>query len=126
MRIHVIASPPKMADSLLGEVTSPRKRDSNFKVCHNRCIPASLRQFDRNRIAASHLFKYITTASGLTNAMHRGGGGGGGSFFACVHSSTHTGRIIFKLVVTPGFGRLCGLRGYRMMFNVVVCVCNDV
>jgi hypothetical protein len=28
MRIHVIASPPKMADSLLlGEMTSPRKRD---------------------------------------------------------------------------------------------------
>ena len=32
MRIQVIASPPKMADSLLlGEVTSPQKRDSALK-----------------------------------------------------------------------------------------------
>ena len=96
MRIHVIASPPKMADSLLlGEVTSPRKRDSNFKVCHNRCIPASLRQLDRNQIAANYLFKYITTASGLTNTMYRGGGGGGGGVVLRMCSFIHTHREIY-------------------------------
>ena len=49
MRIHVIASPPKMADSLLlGEMTSPRKRDIDsdkalwVNCLKEKCVSADL------------------------------------------------------------------------------------